>query len=159
MNQQDSLSLHLRIKFSIIHLYIQTDCGTPPTIVDGTVGTPSPGTEYLATASVTCNTGYTLAGGPSIECLDTGLWSTGHTCTIKGKWRWCSSCRNSDYKSCVSHYAIIGGKTQDTDNTHKHAHTRTLSLFSTETHHLRRNANLSIHIVFDMRTILKTGYQ
>ena len=110
VNQQDSLSLHLRIKSSIIHLYIQTDCGTP-TIDFGSVDTSSSGTEYQAVATVTCNTGYTQSGDKLMECLDTGIWSTGHTCTIKGKWRWCSSCRNSDYKSCVSHYANIDGKT------------------------------------------------
>ena len=103
VNQQDSLSLHLRIKSSIIHLYIQTDCGTPPTIDFGSADTTTSGTEYQAMAPVTCNTGYTQSGDTLMECLDTGIWSTGHTCTIKGKWRWCSSCRNSDYKSCVSH--------------------------------------------------------
>ena len=71
---------------------MHTDCGTP-TISFGSVDTSTSGTEYQADATVTCNTGYTQSGGTTISCQDTGIWSTGPTCTIKGKCQWCYSCR------------------------------------------------------------------
>ena len=58
------------------------DCGSPPSIIDGTSGTPS-GTTFGGTVTYSCNTGYILSGSATVICLASGIWDTTPECTGK----------------------------------------------------------------------------
>lgn len=60
------------------------DCGNTTTIDNGQVYFSGVQTTYGQTVPVTCNTGYKLTGGTSIECLHDGSWSTSTTCEMIG---------------------------------------------------------------------------
>ena len=58
---------------------IIVDCGPPPSITDGSPGTPT-STTLGGTVTYTCNSGYTLSGSPTVTCLSGGSWSARPTC-------------------------------------------------------------------------------
>ena len=62
------------------------DCGTLPSIMNGTVETSS-GTVYNNMATYSCNNGYHLNGVMTRTCLSTGQWSSSPpTCERKLAW-------------------------------------------------------------------------
>ena len=61
------------------------DCGTVATLTNG-ARSGAGLTTFGATATFACNTGYTISGAVTVDCLATGSWETlVATCTIKGK--------------------------------------------------------------------------
>lgn len=65
-------------------LYI-TDCGRLTRPQNGFVSTPN-GTTYGQVASFTCQTGYRVNGGDSLQCTQSGTWNgTVPTCLPVGK--------------------------------------------------------------------------
>ncbi|KAK3105074.1 hypothetical protein FSP39_016693 [Pinctada imbricata] len=57
------------------------DCGTPPTVTDGTRSYSA--TTYQSTVTYSCNTGYLGSGSTTITCQDSGTWSSmTYVCTI-----------------------------------------------------------------------------
>ena len=59
---------------------IALDCGTPPTITNGSPGTPDM-TAFGGMVNYTCTSGYILSGSATVSCLASGGWSTRPTCT------------------------------------------------------------------------------
>ena len=60
-----------------------SDCGNIPTINNGTINLDSPGvTTYLATAKVTCDTGFNVTS-ETIYCQANGKWQES-VCVLKG---------------------------------------------------------------------------
>ena len=62
--------------FSCTHSVV--DCGSPPTITDGSPGTPNPGTMYQGTVLYTCDSGYEVSNGvttATATCMDNGDWT------------------------------------------------------------------------------------
>ena len=59
--------------------YTAIDCGTPPTITNGSPGTPT-STTFRGTVIYSCDNGYTLSGSATVTCLASGSWSTTPTC-------------------------------------------------------------------------------
>jgi formylglycine-generating enzyme len=55
------------------------DCGTPPTVTNGTHTFTTTTTGSMA--SYNCNSGYTLSGSATLTCSATGSWGTAPTCT------------------------------------------------------------------------------
>ena len=66
----------------LVAIFIVTvvDCGSPPSISNGSPGTPS-NTSFRGTVTYICNVGYTLSGSATVSCLASGNWSTTPTCT------------------------------------------------------------------------------
>jgi hypothetical protein len=62
--------------------FLLSDCGSI-TLTDGSVYTPG-GRTYGQTATLTCNTGYTLNGPSVVECLTDG-WNDTSTCDSVGE--------------------------------------------------------------------------
>ena len=59
------------------------DCGSPPSITNGSPGTPDM-TTFGGTVTYTCNNGYETSLGmnmSTVSCLATGLWDTPSNCT------------------------------------------------------------------------------
>ncbi|XP_064386496.1 sushi, von Willebrand factor type A, EGF and pentraxin domain-containing protein 1-like isoform X2 [Halichondria panicea] len=59
------------------------DCGSPPTIGNGSPGTPT-STTYQGTVTYTCDTGYEVSNGVTIvtaNCMASGMWETVATCS------------------------------------------------------------------------------
>ena len=70
---------------TIFNLWCSTavvDCGLPPSISDGTSGTPS-STTFGGTVTYSCNNGYILSGSATVSCLASGIWDTTPECTGK----------------------------------------------------------------------------
>ena len=60
---------------------LPTDCGSPPSVIDGTVNYVT--TTYASAAVYTCDDGYTLTGDSVIVCDASGLWDPpAPTCKI-----------------------------------------------------------------------------
>lgn len=64
-------------------MLLSIDCGLLLITVGGVVSTPE-GTTYGKTATVTCHSGYTLIGPPTVTCQADGTWSYSSNCEIKG---------------------------------------------------------------------------
>ncbi len=63
--------------------YTVVDCGSPPTIVSGSPGTPS-GTTYLGAVLYTCDSGYEVSTGVTVAtatCMANGNWGPLPTCS------------------------------------------------------------------------------
>ncbi|XP_064386676.1 sushi, von Willebrand factor type A, EGF and pentraxin domain-containing protein 1-like [Halichondria panicea] len=56
------------------------DCGLPPTIINGSPGTPT-STTFEGTVSYTCNNRYRMSGSATVTCEASGSWSTRPTCS------------------------------------------------------------------------------
>ncbi|XP_064386509.1 CUB and sushi domain-containing protein 1-like isoform X1 [Halichondria panicea] len=56
------------------------DCGPPPTIPNGSPGTPT-STTFEGTVSYTCNNRYRMSGSATVTCEASGSWSTKPTCS------------------------------------------------------------------------------
>ena len=68
-------------KLFILFCYLSVvDCGPPPTITNGSPGTPT-STTFGGTVTYTCDNGFTLSGSAMITCLAAGSWSTPPSCT------------------------------------------------------------------------------
>lgn len=65
-----------------VALMIVSDCQTP-VILNGEADITN-GTTYGKVAPVTCAEGYNLTGATTVECLQTGLWSTNVECITIG---------------------------------------------------------------------------
>ena len=61
------------------------DCGRNLTIANGQIDLNNVLTTAGNSVPVTCDVGYELRGGNSIECLEDGTWSQNVTCEIIGK--------------------------------------------------------------------------
>ena len=74
--------LYLSSVYIIICLDLTAvDCGSPPSITNGSPGTPT-STTFGGTVTYTCiNSGYILSGSATVACLASGSWSTRPTCT------------------------------------------------------------------------------
>ena len=71
--------------------YVFTDCGKNETIAHGQIDFTNADTTYGQSVPVTCDTGYKLFGGHTIQCLADGQWSKTVRCDIKGEvLPWCS---------------------------------------------------------------------
>lgn len=68
------------------------DCGNSSTIANGQINFMDVQTTYRETVPVTCDIGYNLKGGTSIECLSDGSWSTTTSCEIIGLHRFSYIC-------------------------------------------------------------------
>ena len=68
-----------------------TDCGNNATIAHGHIDFTNADTTFGQSVSVTCNTGYDLFGGHTIQCLADGSWSKTVSCVIKGEVLFCCS--------------------------------------------------------------------
>jgi hypothetical protein len=76
------IDIHNDLDVSHVHF---ADCGFLTNPLNGFVS-QTQGTEYLATAVFTCNTGYTLVGSSTRICQASGVWSTvSPVCQINGK--------------------------------------------------------------------------
>ena len=60
-------------------LYTAVDCGPPPSITDGSPGTPDM-TTLGGTVTYTCIDGLVISGSAMITCLATGMWGTPPSC-------------------------------------------------------------------------------
>ena len=70
-----------------------SDCGAPTAPTHGTVALVGSVTTYQATATQSCDIGYSRSTGTgTITCLETGSWSTSYTCTIQGSSSFSCSC-------------------------------------------------------------------
>ena len=60
------------------------DCSTPVPPLYGSVSAPT--IDYGSVATFSCDTGFSLVGDETKECLLSGLWSGGDnpTCSING---------------------------------------------------------------------------
>ena len=70
---------------TIFNLWCSTavvDCGSPPSISDGTSGRPS-STTFGGTVTYRCNNGYILSGSATVSCLASGSWDSTPECTGK----------------------------------------------------------------------------
>ena len=62
-----------------------SDCGQPVPLPDNATWDDSEGTKYGAAIHFVCNKGFLLFGNKSIECKDTGEWSSSPpSCVEKG---------------------------------------------------------------------------
>ena len=60
-------------------LYIAVDCGSPPSITNGSPGTPT-STTFGGTVTYSCNDMYSQSGSATVSCLASGSWSNRPTC-------------------------------------------------------------------------------
>ena len=60
------------------------DCGFAASVDHGSIDFTNANTTYGQSVPVTCDTGYKLTGGSSVECLIDGTWSKLTTCEIIG---------------------------------------------------------------------------
>ncbi len=70
------------------HNYVHAvvDCGLPPTILNGSPGTPT-STTFGGTVSYTCNNRYhMMSGSTTVTCDASGSWSTRPTCSGSDLW-------------------------------------------------------------------------
>ncbi len=80
-----NLSAYVKLLIIIITvngIYTVVDCGSPPTIVSGSPGTPS-STTYLGTVLYTCDSGYEVSTGvttATATCMASGNWGPLPTC-------------------------------------------------------------------------------
>ena len=78
-----TIGLHdLKCQFNLSCSTAVVECGSPPSIIDGTSGTPS-STTFGVTVTYSCNNGYILSGSATISCLASGSWDTAPECTSK----------------------------------------------------------------------------
>ena len=64
---------------------ITENCGSPPEPNNGTVLLNRNGlTTYKASATQSCNRGFSFCGNNTITCLCSGIWSQSITCKIIG---------------------------------------------------------------------------
>ncbi len=68
-----------KIPITILFTHSVVDCGTPPSVPNGSPGAPSPDTTIGGTVTYTCDTGV-LMGGATVTCEASGDWSTTPTC-------------------------------------------------------------------------------
>ncbi len=62
---------------------LAVNCGPPPSISNGSPGTPTK-TTYQGTVMYSCYTGYSLlSGSATVTCLATGSWRTRPSCIGK----------------------------------------------------------------------------
>ena len=61
---------------------VTVDCGSPPSITNGSPGTPT-STTLGGTVTYSCSDGFILSGSAMISCLATGSWSTLPSCIGK----------------------------------------------------------------------------
>ena len=61
-----------------------TDCGANEVIAHGQIDFTNADTTYGQSVPVTCDTGYAIIGGHTIQCLAGGQWSKTVSCVIKG---------------------------------------------------------------------------
>ena len=74
------------LNFRIVHhnyVHAVVDCGDPPTIPNGSPGTPT-STAFGGTVSYTCNDRSRMLGSATVSCEASGSWSTRPTCS--GLW-------------------------------------------------------------------------
>ncbi len=72
--------------FRIVHhnyVHAVVDCGDPPTIPNGSPGTPT-SSAFGGTVSYTCNDRSRMSGSATVSCEASGSWSTKPTCS--GLW-------------------------------------------------------------------------
>ncbi len=55
------------------------NCGPPPSVPNGSPGTPTPGTTLGGMVTYTCTSGV-LVGGATVTCEVSGDWSTTPIC-------------------------------------------------------------------------------
>ena len=63
-------------------LYTVVDCGSPPSITNGSPGTPT-STMFGGTVTYSCSDGLSISGSAMISCLATGSWTTLPSCIGK----------------------------------------------------------------------------
>ena len=73
--------------------YTAISCGLPPSILNGSPGTPST-TTFGGRVTYSCHSGYTLSGSATIICQASGSWEAPPMCTPIGKY-------------CTWHVAVI----------------------------------------------------
>ena len=67
------------LSYACYHIFTVVNCGPPPSIPNGSPGTPTR-TTYGGTVAYSCNHGYELSGSATVTCLASGSWSTRPTC-------------------------------------------------------------------------------
>ena len=58
----------------LFNLIIANDCGSLTNPINGQVDT-SPGTNYMSTATYSCDNGYELNGSSTRTCSSDGMWT------------------------------------------------------------------------------------
>ena len=78
----------IQLSYTRLHIivYLHTDCGLPPSPLNGAVIlTAYNVTTYGSSATQSCNIGYDLAGDVNISCGSDGNWSHQPvSCTLTG---------------------------------------------------------------------------
>jgi formylglycine-generating enzyme required for sulfatase activity len=74
-------------------------CDTPPVVANGTYSLPDPGVG--ATASYTCNRGFTLVGPNALTCNASGFWGFAPTCDDVNECESGAVC-TSAYNTCTN---------------------------------------------------------
>ena len=93
-------NINIIVNPNLIHTFLHylydlffLDCGPPSAPDHGTVALVGSVTTYQATATQSCDRGYSRSTGTgTITCLETGSWSTSYTCTIQGSSSFFCSC-------------------------------------------------------------------
>ena len=67
------------VSYNNIHTYTAVDCGTPPSITNGSPGTPTT-TTFTGTVTYSCNDGYALFGIATSTCQANETWSSPPEC-------------------------------------------------------------------------------
>ena len=82
-NVQNAIGLLILLLNGSNHMQLYIDCGPPPSITNGSPGTPDM-TTFGGTVTYSCTNGYEVAPGDTtttVMCLATGTWGTPQTCT------------------------------------------------------------------------------
>ncbi len=64
----------------LLRIITAVSCGSPPSISNGSPGTPTNNTTFGGTVTYTCNNGYKRSWSARVTCQASGSWSTRPSC-------------------------------------------------------------------------------
>ncbi len=75
----ESIIYNYKLIYKLYFVIIAVSCGSPPSISNGSPGTPTR-TTFGGTVTYTCNTVYQRSGSAAVTCEASGSWSTRPSC-------------------------------------------------------------------------------